>query len=37
MQKHPAVPSLLSSVLKSFGSNRDFAKVTAYADMNALV
>ncbi len=28
---------LLSSVLKSFGSNREFSKVTAYADMNALV
>ena len=28
---------LLSSVLKNFGNNREFAKVTAYADMNALV
>ena len=28
---------LLSTVLKSFGGNREFAKVTAYADMNALV
>ena len=29
--------ALLSTVLKSFGENREFAKVTAYADMNALV
>ena len=28
---------LLSSVLVAFGNNREFAKVTAYADMNALV
>lgn len=28
---------LLSSVLVRFGNNREFAKVTAYADMNALV
>ena len=28
---------LLSSVLRNFGANREFSKVTAYADMNALV
>ena len=29
--------SLLAAVLQSFGNEREFAKVTAYADMNALV
>ena len=28
---------LLSTVLVSFGNNREFAKVTAFADMNALI
>ena len=29
--------ALLTAALLDFGSNREFAKVTAYADMNALV
>ena len=32
-----AFRQLLSAVLISFGENREFAKVTAYADMNALI
>ncbi len=32
-----AFRQLLSSVLIKFGENREFAKVTAYADMNALI
>ena len=32
-----AFRALLSGALTAFGANRDFAKVTVYADMNALV
>ena len=32
-----AFRELLSRVLVSFGTSRDYADVTAYADMNALV
>jgi primosomal protein N' (replication factor Y) len=32
-----AFRQLLSAVLISFGENREFAKVTVYADMNALI